>query len=85
MGEGKLDKNGKPIKVNRDLDSSWTIKNDIPRYGLKEHASLATKPRVHPGDHFSDASVNDTSYLDYCAVFSKHTKTPIKKVDTDKG
>ena len=33
----------------------------------------------------SPASVNDTNYLDYCTVFSKHTQTPIKKVCADKG
>ena len=38
--EGKLDKNGKPKKFSRDLDSNWTVKNDIPYYGLKEHAPV---------------------------------------------
>ncbi|BBO73541.1 hypothetical protein DSCW_09580 [Desulfosarcina widdelii] len=38
--QGKLDKNGKPKKFNRDMDSNWTIKNDIPHYGLKEHAPV---------------------------------------------
>ncbi|BBO73540.1 hypothetical protein DSCW_09570 [Desulfosarcina widdelii] len=33
----------------------------------------------------SEASVNDTNYLDYCTVFSKHTRTPIKKVYAEKG
>ncbi|BBO67061.1 hypothetical protein DSCA_09910 [Desulfosarcina alkanivorans] len=33
----------------------------------------------------SEASVNDTNYLDYCTVFNKHNKTPIKKVYADKG
>ena len=28
--EGKLDKNGKPKKFSRDLDSNWTVKNDTP-------------------------------------------------------
>ena len=37
--EGKLDKNGKPLKFCRDLESDWTVKNDIPHYGLKEHAA----------------------------------------------
>ncbi len=37
--EGKLDKNGKPKKFTRDLESNWTVKNDKPHYGLKEHAS----------------------------------------------
>jgi IS5 family transposase len=36
----KLDKTGKPKKFSRDLDSNWTIKNDIPHYGLKEHAPV---------------------------------------------
>jgi hypothetical protein len=28
----------------------------------------------------SPASVNDTNYLQYCTVFSRHTKQKIKKV-----
>ena len=39
--EGKLDKNGKPKKFTRDLESNWTVKNDKPHYGLKE--ALKTK------------------------------------------
>ena len=31
------------------------------------------------------ASVNDTNYLSYCTVFSRHTKQKIKKVYADKG
>lgn len=40
--EGKLDKNGKPKKFCRDLDSNWVIKNDKPHYGLKEHSAVDT-------------------------------------------
>ncbi len=83
--QGKLDKNGKPKKFNRDLDSNWTIKNDIPHYGLKEHAAVDTNHGLILATTLSPASVNDTNYLDYCTVFSKHTKTPIKKVYADKG
>jgi transposase, IS5 family len=36
--EGKLDKNGKPVKFSRDMESNWTIKNNEPHYGLKESA-----------------------------------------------
>jgi IS5 family transposase len=32
--EGKLDKNGNLLKFSRDLESDWTVKNDIPHYGL---------------------------------------------------
>ncbi len=35
--EGQMDKKGKPKKFNRDLESNWTIKNDEPFYGMKEH------------------------------------------------
>jgi len=41
--EGRLDKNGKPKKFTRDLVSNWTIKNDKPHYGLKEHAAVDTR------------------------------------------
>jgi transposase, IS5 family len=38
--EGKLDKKGRPLKFSRDLESDWTVKNDEPHYGLKEHTSV---------------------------------------------
>ena len=38
--EGTVDKNGNPIKFSRDMESDWTIKNDTPHYGLKEHTSV---------------------------------------------
>jgi IS5 family transposase len=83
--EGKLDKKGKPKKFSRDLDSNWTIKNDIPHYGLKEHAAVDANHGFILATTLSEASVNDTNFLDYCTVFSKHTKTPIRKVYADKG
>ena len=41
--EGKLDKKGRPLKFSRDLESDWTVKNEEPHYGLKEHASVDVK------------------------------------------
>ena len=38
--EGKKDKNGKPLKFSRDLESDWTIKNEEPHFGLKEHTPV---------------------------------------------
>ena len=38
--EGNLDKNGNSLKFSRDAESNWTVKNDEPHYGLKEHASV---------------------------------------------
>ena len=37
--EGKLDKNGNPLKFHRDLDPDWVVQKDTLHYGLKEHAS----------------------------------------------
>jgi IS5 family transposase len=38
--EGKLDKNGKPLKFCRDLESVWTVKNDVPTLVLKSTPPL---------------------------------------------
>ena len=83
--EGKLDKNAKPKKFCRDLDSDWVVQKDIPHYGLKEHASVDTNNGFILATTMTPASVNDTNLLSYCTVFSRHTKQPIKKVYADKG
>ena len=83
--DGQLDKNGNPIKFHRDLDSDWVIKNDEPHYGLKEHASVDTNHGFVLTTKMTPASVNDTNYLPYCTVYSRHTKQQINKVFADKG
>jgi IS5 family transposase len=83
--EGKLDKNGKPLKFHRDLDSDWVVQKDTPHYGLKEHASVDTNHGFVLATTMTPASVNDTNYLQYCTAFSRHTKQKIKKVYADKG
>lgn len=83
--EGKLDKNGNPLKFHRDLESNWTIKNDDPHYGLKEHASVDTNHGFVLTTTMTPSSVNDTNYLSYCTVYSRHTKQKIEKVYADKG
>jgi IS5 family transposase len=83
--EGKLDKNGKPLKFSRDLQSDWTVKNDLPHYGLKEHSSVDTNHGFVLATTLTPASVHDTNYLPYCTVYSRHCKQPIEKVYADKG
>ena len=83
--EGKLDKNGKPLKFHRDLDSDWVVQKDTPHYGLKEHTSVDTNHGFVLATTMTPASVNDTNYLQYCRVFSRHTKQKIKQVYADKG
>ena len=83
--EGKLDKNGKPIKFSRDLESDWTIKNDTPHFGLKEHASVDINHGFILATKMTPASVHDTNYLPYCTAYSRHTSQPIETVYADKG
>lgn len=83
--EGKLDKNGKPKKFSRDLDSDWVVQKDIPHYGLKEHAAVDTNHGFILATTMTPSSVNDTNYLPYCTVYSRHTKQKIEKVYADKG
>jgi len=83
--EGKLDKKGNPLKFSRDLESNWTVKNDKPHYGLKEHASVDVKSGFILATTLTPASIHDTNYLPYLTIASCHTKDPIKKVYADKG
>ena len=83
--DGRVDKNGKPIKFSRDLESDWTIKNDNPHYGLKEHASVDIKNGFILATNLTEASIHDTNYLPYLTLASCHTEDPIEKVYADKG
>ena len=83
--EGQVDKNGKPLKFSRDVESDWTVKKDEPHYGLKEHASVDIKNGLVLATTVSAASVHDTKYLPYLTLASCHTENPIKKVYADKG
>ena len=71
--KGKLDKNGKFLKFSRDLESDWTVKNDKPHYGLKEHASVDINHRFILATTLTPSSVHDTNYLPYCTLYSRHT------------
>lgn len=83
--QGKLDKNGKPKKFSRDLDSDWVVQKGIPHYGIKEHAAVDINHGFILATTMTPASVNDTNYLPYCTAYSRHTKQPIEKVFADKG
>ncbi|MBW2568240.1 MAG: transposase [Deltaproteobacteria bacterium] len=82
--DGKLDKNGKPVKFSRDMKSDWTIKNDKAHYGLKEHVFIDVNHGFILSTTLTPASVSNSIYLLYCTTYSKHTKQPIKKVYADK-
>ena len=83
--EGEFDKNGNLLKFSRDLESDWTVKNDVPHYGLKEHASVDVDNGFILATMLTPASYHDSKYLPYLAIASCHTKEPIKKIYADKG
>jgi transposase, IS5 family len=83
--ETTTDKNGNALKFSRDLDSDWTVKNNTPHYGLKEHASVDTKHGFVLSTDLTPASVHDSTYLPFCIAASCHTRDPIEKVYADKG
>lgn len=83
--EGKLDKNGNPKKFSRDIESDWNAMKDNPLFGQKEHASVDVNNGFILATTMTPASVNDTNYLPYCTVYSRHTQQPIEKVYADKG
>jgi IS5 family transposase len=82
--EGKLDKNGNPKILCRDLESDWNAMKDDPIYGLKEHSAVDVNHGFILATTITPASVNDTNYLPYCKVYSRYTKKPIRKVYADK-
>jgi transposase, IS5 family len=73
------------LEFSRDIESDWTVKNDKPHYGLKEHASVDVNNGFILATTMTPASVHDTNYLPYLAIASYHTKRPINKVYADKG
>ena len=83
--EGKLGKNGNPLKFCRDSESDWTVKNQKPHYGLKEHASVDVDNGFILAATLTPASESDSGYLPYLTIASSHTKEPIEKVYADKG
>ena len=83
--EGKLDKNGNPLKFSRDIESNWAIKNDKNYYGLKEHASVDAKYGFVFATVLSPASVHDTNYFPYCTLYSRHIKHALAIVYADNG
>ncbi|HRT26540.1 MAG TPA: IS5 family transposase [Syntrophales bacterium] len=83
--EGCLDKSGKPMKFSRDLDSDWTVRNNVPHFGLKEHAAVDTRYGFVLATEMTPASLHDSPLLPLCVAGSCHTPNPIQKVFADKG
>ena len=83
--EDNLGKNGTPKKFSRDFDSDWTVKNDKPHYGLKEHTSVDTENGFILSTNLSPASHHDSKYLPLAVVSSMQTPDKIQTTYADKG
>ncbi|MCF8095783.1 MAG: transposase [Desulfobacteraceae bacterium] len=83
--EGKLDKKGNIKKFSRDFDSDWTIKNDKPHYGLKEHAAVDTEHGFILSTILSPASHHDSTYLPMAVISGIHTPKKVGAIYADKG
>jgi IS5 family transposase len=83
--EGKVDKNGRPLKFSRDVESDWVVQDDVPHFGLKEHASVDVDNGFILATTLTPASFHESRYLTYCTINSLHTQQPLKKVYADKG
>ena len=77
--QGKVDKNGKALKFSRDLESDWTVKNDVAYFGSKGHAPVDVKQGFILANAITDASHHDSPNLPLCFAQRSHTKEPIKK------
>ena len=80
-----MDKNGNVAKFHRDMESDWTVKDDEPHYGSKEHVSVDIENRFVLATKLTPASEHESKYLLYLALASCHTEDPIEKIYGDKG
>jgi len=83
--EGRSDKHGKPLKYCRDLDSDWTVKNNEPIFGMKEHASIDVESGLVLSTCMSKASEHDYTYFQYIVATGIHGTDVPPKVYADKG
>jgi transposase, IS5 family len=78
-------KTQRTMRFQRDLDSDWTVKNNKPVFGMKEHASVDVASGLVLSTCVSKASVHDTKYFSYTVAKSIHGRKLPSKVYADKG
>jgi transposase, IS5 family len=83
--EGNLDRTGKPLKFKSDVDSNWTVRDDVPFYGMKEHAAIDVESGLILSTYLSKASEHDTNYFQSVAVRGMQGQEMPPKVYADKG
>lgn len=73
------------MRYQRDLDSDWTVKNNKPVFGMKEHAAIDVKSGLVLSTCVSRASEHDTTYFQYAVTKAIHGTQLPPKVYADKG
>ena len=78
-------KTQRAMRFQRDLDSDWTVKNNKPVFGMKEHASIDVESGLVLSTCVSKASEHDTKYFSYVVTKGIHGRKLPSKVYADKG
>ena len=78
-------KTQRSMRFQRDLDSDWTVKNNKPLFGMKEHAAIDVESGLVLSTHMSKASEHDTKYFSYTVTKGIHGQKLPTKVYADKG
>lgn len=78
-------KTQRAMRFQRDLESDWTVKNNKPLFGMKEHAAIDVESGLVLSTHMSKASEHDTKYFSYAVTKGIHGRKLPKKVFADKG
>ena len=73
------------MRFERDLESDWTVKNNKPVFGMKEHAAIDVKRGLVLSTTVSKASEHDTTYFQYAVTKAIHCKGLPPRVYADKG
>jgi len=73
------------MRFERDLESDWTVKNNRPVFGMKEHAAIDVNSGLVLSTTLSKASEHDTNYFQYAVTKAIHGKNLPPKVYADKG
>lgn len=73
------------MRFERDLESDWTVKNNKPVFGMKEHAAIDVKSGLVLSTTVSKASEHDTTYFQYAVTKAIHGEGLPPKVYADKG
>jgi IS5 family transposase len=78
-------KTQRAMRFQRDLDSDWTVKNNKPVFGMKEHASIDVESGLVLSSCVSKASEHDTKYFSYVVTKGIHGRKLPSQVYADKG